>query len=386
MKKFIFSAVMMMFAVIAYAQQTTVEGSRIFDNTSVSVYAGGMSWVNPNVSNSDDFLKGIRPSVGVSVGKWFTPVVGADVFYETSVNSFPFNKNLSRWTAFDFMNLGINGRVNLNNLIHKYGGEPDFFEAVPFAGIGWGHGFTNSSGSNISNSGTALPVKDHTTNYLTANMGAVLNFNVSEAWQINLRPAISYMLTGSGIQTEFNSNRSYVSLMAGVTYKFGHKTSTGRKTRNFTKAYTVAEYESLQKKFDDLQDAFNNVPKEVEVEKIVEKVVEKEVPVEVVKNAVTDPHFLQGLAKVDVTSESVLTALAEEMKSNSDGYVLTGYASTEGDDVYNQNLSLKRAEAVKKYLVSQGVDSSRLETVAGGKTDKFGDDPAANRRVTVVKK
>jgi OOP family OmpA-OmpF porin len=45
-----------------------------------------------------------------------------------------------------------------------------------------------------------------------------------------------------------------------------------------------------------------------------------------------------------------------------------GYASAEGDDFYNKQLSDRRAKAVMKYLVKHGVDESRL--VAKG----FGED------------
>jgi len=37
-----------------------------------------------------------------------------------------------------------------------------------------------------------------------------------------------------------------------------------------------------------------------------------------------------------------------------------GYASAEGDDFYNKQLSDRRAKAVMKYVVAHGVDDSRL--------------------------
>lgn len=48
---------------------------------------------------------------------------------------------------------------------------------------------------------------------------------------------------------------------------------------------------------------------------------------------------------------------------------ITGYTDRLGTDAYNSELSLARAEAVKRYLVSKGVPASRLNAVGRGKSD-----------------
>ncbi|MDR3214260.1 MAG: OmpA family protein [Azoarcus sp.] len=48
--------------------------------------------------------------------------------------------------------------------------------------------------------------------------------------------------------------------------------------------------------------------------------------------------------------------------------IVTGHTDRLGSDVYNQRLSERRAAAVKSYLVSKGIDSSRVYTEGKGRT------------------
>jgi len=49
--------------------------------------------------------------------------------------------------------------------------------------------------------------------------------------------------------------------------------------------------------------------------------------------------------------------------------LVTGHADRIGTDAYNMALSQRRADAVKEYLVAQGVDKSRIETAAKGEAE-----------------
>ncbi|MCD6041840.1 MAG: outer membrane protein [Burkholderiales bacterium] len=48
--------------------------------------------------------------------------------------------------------------------------------------------------------------------------------------------------------------------------------------------------------------------------------------------------------------------------------IVNGHADRLGSTPYNQALSEKRAEAVRAYLVSKGVDAAKVETLGFGKT------------------
>ena len=48
--------------------------------------------------------------------------------------------------------------------------------------------------------------------------------------------------------------------------------------------------------------------------------------------------------------------------------IITGHTDRKGDDSYNMNLSLKRAQTVRSYLISQGIDSNNIIATGAGET------------------
>ena len=79
-----------------------------------------------------------------------------------------------------------------------------------------------------------------------------------------------------------------------------------------------------------------------------------------------------------------VNAIAKVMKDNEDvNFEIIGYCDYSGSDAYNQKLSEKRAEYVKKLLVKRGIAEDRLTTNGKGKSMSFGDiKNAINRRVS----
>jgi outer membrane protein OmpA-like peptidoglycan-associated protein len=68
---------------------------------------------------------------------------------------------------------------------------------------------------------------------------------------------------------------------------------------------------------------------------------------------------------------------------------IEGFTDSMGSDEYNQDLSERRADAVKGYLVRQGVETSRLSSTGRGESSPVADNESAagrqqNRRVEVV--
>jgi OOP family OmpA-OmpF porin len=68
--------------------------------------------------------------------------------------------------------------------------------------------------------------------------------------------------------------------------------------------------------------------------------------------------------------------------------IAVGHTDSVGASEYNQKLSVARSEAVKAYLVSKGIDKSRIYTEGKGDKNPVADNKssagrAKNRRVEV---
>jgi len=80
--------------------------------------------------------------------------------------------------------------------------------------------------------------------------------------------------------------------------------------------------------------------------------------------------------------------VSKMMGINLEAIIAVGHTDDIGDNAYNQKLSVRRAEAVKNYLVGKGVQENRVYTEGKGKTQPVADTKTAegrakNRRVEI---
>ena len=363
MKKFIFmilAAICSIMTVSAQSQSNYCGSSKFFDNVSIGV-VGGVE------TNLNDWNAPQGAVAGIVLNKEISPIFGVTLEGNTNING------LRNWASdashfhcantFDGISTYLTARVNLTNAIWKYNGKPRKFEVEANAGPGYGF----------------LLHQEY--NALLVKAGLNLNYNVTDAWTIALRPAVVYDLNGTGT---FNTNHAIGQVTAGIVYHF--KTSNG--TRSFKKAklYSQSEVDALNAKITDLQSNLETANKAVKTNAInTVDTVYTESPSSL-GNVVS---FTLNSAKVDETQMANLDNAVRILKENPDLKVtLKGYADKNtGSATYNKRLSVRRAEAVKKVIVDKyGIDTDRIDVLGVGDTEQLYNDNNWNRVVIFVEK
>ena len=356
MKKLIFMMAMVFAAITMSAQ--TVASSKVLDDVYVGINTGASMWLHPHTMGYDGHKDAIRSLSSVRVGKYLLPTVGFELEGEVGM--------ANRDKFVDHLMLNGNLLFNVNNMVHKYKGEPDKFEFVPFVGLGWYHTY------------------DVVTNNIASKMGMQVNYNFGKEkhWQINLIPSINYIMTDNGFgkmtgQPRFDAHRGYLNCQVGVTYKF----KNSKKTHNFVLCpyqYTKDDYNRWMKLMEtqegltkDAIDKYNDAKSQLaHKQAIIDSLNARQMTVvENVTMVNTVVGFEIGKAKVLPIQEAGLVTLAEAVKNTDTKLNIVGYADAKtGSKARNQKLSEMRAEAVKKLLVKYGVKEENISTVGMGDT------------------
>ena len=102
-----------------------------------------------------------------------------------------------------------------------------------------------------------------------------------------------------------------------------------------------------------------------------------------------DAFFDFNKSVLKAEGKSKLDDLASKITGlNLEAVIAVGHTDSVGSDKYNEKLSLKRAAAVKAYLVSKGVDAAKVYTEGKGEKQPVADNRtkdgrAKNRRVEI---
>ena len=333
MKKFISFIAAALIASVAAFSQTTVLGTKTFENVYVGVEGGVISPMQQNAG----FWKDLRGMAGVEVGKNFTPVIGASVEALANFNT------TGTWTIVDQSNVVINGKVNLSNWFGGYKGEPRRVEVSLVPGIGWGHNYGETYAFNDKN-------------YITYNTFAQVDVNLGKAraLQINVKPGAVWAAGSPNVA--FDSRRGAAVVRVGVTYKFGSKRL---KSHNFvTCPYTVTQevYDALMAKYNEaVNKPAEKVVTEVPVEKVVEKTVVTNIPSDLIVT------FDLGSTTLKAAEYAKLKAFVAKVDTTA-LYVVGSADSATGTEARNEYLSAKRADVVANALKDLGITNVTTST------------------------
>jgi outer membrane protein OmpA-like peptidoglycan-associated protein len=100
--------------------------------------------------------------------------------------------------------------------------------------------------------------------------------------------------------------------------------------------------------------------------------------------------FAIGSAEISPAARANLNEIGQRLKHERTREVrVEGFTDSTGTNEVNEPLSQQRAEAVRTYLVSCGVDASRIRSIGLGASERIGDEAtpdgrAANRRVRIT--
>lgn len=319
-----------------------------------------------------------------SVGKWFTPAVGARIAYNglsmrgatqkgpdeafSTGKEVPGKGGNGYWLnkqKFSFGDVRMDAMLNLCNAFCGYKAEGRFWNPSLYAGLGFAWTF-DEPGNGKSRS-----------HEVSASIGTSNDFRLSDAWAVNLD------VRGMFVNDRFDGEMGHrwgegvLSATIGLTYNIAprgwNKSKTVVKTVNnniadFQKALSESETERIR------------LEKELAELRAQPQVVEKQ-------TTVAAPYFVIfeiNKSKLNKASRVNLGMLAEIIKANNIKYIVTGYAdAATGNKKINDRLSRNRAQAVYDCLTKEfGVPADLLELdFKGGVDNMFYDDPALSRAV-----
>lgn len=366
MRKTILLSVFALGALTINAQTAVVEGGGFWDNWSMGIQGGATMKMS-----GEGFFKSARPAFGLTLGKQWTPILGMDIQGMGYVNT----TNSS--TMIDASDVSLIGRMNLMNLFAGYYGMPRPFEIETVTGLGWLHHYMNGGGD---------------TDDLSARVGLNFNFNLGDdaAWTLGIKPAVVFNLTGEypSKKMAFNRNHADMEILLGLTYHF----ADGEGSRHFAlmNAVDPIALAAMNEEINDLREVV--VAKDVELVGLADELLtvqnqlnearnkEVEAAGQTIKILESVVAFPFNQSDVQASQMPSLEHVANYLKSNPDASItVNGYASPEGTEEYNLQLSQRRADAVKNILVDKyGIAASRINAIGHGVGDIFSE-PAWNR-------
>lgn len=366
MRKILYLLIALLLPVWVIGQELVIieEGNTTFKPHAYLQLQGGAA----HTLGEADFTDLISPAAALSLGYRFSPVFGARL----GVSGW---QGKGGWVAppqvydFKFVQGHIDLVMDIRSLFADFNPER-VFNPYLFAGGGYAYGFEND-GAN------ALDLGDYDLEYLwqdskgfpLGRFGIGVNFRMSDAVSFNLEGATNVL------SDRFNSKKAdhpdwQFNALAGLTINLG---------KSYTKTAPIY-HEPIPM----AEPAPAPPPVPTPAPAPPPPVVVKEFPV------LPSVHFVRGSYWLDTEKyASELSTIVSVLKEfDNESVVLTGFCDHTGTEQLNNRLSVQRADALKSYLVEQGIDGTRMSTNGEGKDPTLSGEEAYTvkaRRVDVTK-
>ncbi|MBE6331310.1 MAG: OmpA family protein [Bacteroidales bacterium] len=338
----------------------------------------------------------LSPAFQLGVGYRFTPLFGL----RASMSGF----QARNWQChpveeykWNYMQGNIDAALSVTDLI--WGWDTDRrWNAHALAGIGLNLSFKNDDANALAATPTAPGEPNAGFEELWSGKKAffAMRLGADVEYSLNERFAIGLEYSANALPDKWNSKRGkdgnmdwQQNLLAGVRVNIGQN----RKPVQKPAPRVEVDDEPIV-----ITPPIVEEPKPVVVEEPKPVVVEEPKP-EVVEAPAPEPkpivvpdlpdtkvYYTSGSMVISEADAAKLRTVAEYLKQYPEKQiVVNGYASPDGSMSFNQRLSEKRANAVKQWLVDNGVDASRIEAVGKGPKDLGGKKESTCAIITMKK-
>ena len=359
---------------IAEAQQSKSDLSVEFRPNWIIQLQGGAAYTRGEAS----FGKLISPAANLSVGYKFHPMVGMRV-------------GVGGWQAkgaaaqvgelynFNFVQGNADLMLDLSSMFGGFN-HRRVANVYVFAGFGAIGAFKNDQAIALAETYTFDYLWTGSKFFAAGRFGAGIDFRCSDRVSLGIEANANVM------SDKFNSKQAgnadwQMNLLAGITYRFG-------KNYRPSKAYAEAKaQEEAARVAMEKAAAEKAAAEKAAAEKAAaEKAAAEAAHAAIAKENSIESLFTLGSYKIRTAEGKKIDALAQWLNENKDYTVLVvGYADKQtGTSKYNMELSEKRATAVQKRLVANGVESERISVVAKGDTEQVSSTPEKNRVVLSI--
>ena len=323
---------------------------------------GGMEWTATDAKID----KLLSPIGAISLGRYFTPVVGARL-HASGLQAKGRFENLDKNYKWNFITADADLLVNLSNLFSccNYSHPVN---VILVGGIGLTNAWKNDDMKDIVKANPDMaPLAWSTDNRLSHNLRAGLRFETDVTKPLG----VSLEFDANSLDDRFNSKTNdaddwMISGMIGLSYRFGYKKTKPRQVvRQIEEEVWVDVPDTIMVK--EKRPIVKNEQKKIE-EVIFFQIRE------------SDANAAQG-------TEKAIKDVADLMKTSEDAvFTVTGYADKgTGNAKLNKMYAEKRAADVTNKLINEhGLDASRVKSDSKGDTVQPFEENDKNRCVIIT--